>query len=215
MLDPVSSVIANRSGPLAQSASSLRERIKDGKESAVTQRPDVQRAKESDKVSVSFNLNDLQGLSQSVSVVQAQVREQLEVRFGIRKANEEEAESKTDEFQPPENASVNDILDFYSPQNTAERIVGFATSFFDVYAANHSKSTDEENINGFSNLIGNAIQKGFKEAEKILGDFEKLENIGKNIKETYNHVMKGLEEFRLEHFNDLGLQPQKPEIVSE
>ncbi len=214
MLDPVSSVIANRSGPLAQSASSLRERIKDSKESSVTQKPDVQKANESDRVSVSFNLSDLQGLSQSVSVMQAQVREQLEVRFGIRKANEE-TEGKTDEFQPPENASANDILDFYSPQNTAERIVGFATSFFDVYAANHSESTDEENINGFSNLIGNAIKKGFEEAEKILGDFEELENIGENIKETYNLVMKGLKEFRLEHFNDLGLQPEKPEIVSE
>ncbi|MDP8245125.1 MAG: DUF5610 domain-containing protein [Candidatus Hinthialibacter antarcticus] len=162
--------------------------------------------RETDQVSISFNLQgDLSLLQQSVDEVQSQVRNQLEEYFGI---GGEETQALGIEFLPPEDASASALLDFFSPENTAERIVGFATSFFGNYAANHSDEDAEAQLEGFTNLISAAIKEGFGQAQGILGDLSGEEEVAQNINRTFSLVTGKIEEFRLENFNKLGLEPE-------
>jgi hypothetical protein len=151
------------------------------------QRPTHVQGPEKDSVDFHLHLGeDLDKLQQSVSLLHDKIREQMERLTNFTDLKPEEAR----QFLPPTDASAQDLLNFYNPQNSANRIVRFTTGFFSAYQNNHSDQTDDENIKGFVNLIQNAIDKGFVEAEKILGGFEKSGEIGKNIEKTYELVMK-------------------------
>ncbi len=212
MIDPVGSIPLSRltTSPKVSSINTKKESEKVNQSSPSKE---ILTKSKSDLVSLSFNLNgDLESLRESVTVVFDQVKMQLQEYYGLR-GQEGEEENDLSEYLPPEDASAQELLDFFSPKNTANRILDFTTGFFDLYAQNHQDESGEDKINGFSTLIGDAIQKGFEEAEKILGDFEELGPIGEKIEETYQMVLKGLNEFRQEHLNDLELQPEKPESL--
>ncbi|RJP31160.1 MAG: hypothetical protein C4527_08355 [Candidatus Omnitrophota bacterium] len=163
-----------------------------------------------DQVSLSFNLKaDVETLKESVTIIFGRIKNQLEEYYGLRGQEEEDSS----EFLPSEDASAQELLDFFGPEKTAERILNFTTSFFDSYQANHQDVSRDENVNQFTILIGDAIRKGFQEAEKILGDFNQLGKVGEKIKETYQTVLKGLENYRRENLNDLGLLPKQPESL--
>jgi len=244
MLDPVSSLIANRSGPLSQTRTaqddsrkvkatspdknvaakvkesdllSLSIGIKSAAASAAVavQNPvPAAKASQSDAVDLSFNLNgDPQALKDAVNTVYNQVKSQLEKYYGLTPSNATDAVGSTD-YLPPENASTQDLLDFFSPENTSNRIVGFATGFFGAYLQNHADASRQDKVNGFSDLIGGAVQQGFKEAGKILGNFDKLGEIGANIKKTYNLVMKGIEEFRQQFLSEYQIDDAETTNVS-
>ncbi|MBZ0257607.1 DUF5610 domain-containing protein [bacterium] len=167
---------------------------------------------ETDQVSISFNLQgDLSKLQQSVDEVQSQVKGQLEKYFGI---GGEETQALGTEFIPPDNASASDLLDFFSPENTSDRIVAFATSFFGNYAANHSNEDAQAQLDGFTTLISDAIEQGFGQAQGILGDLSGNEEISQNIDRTFSLVKEKIDSFRHENFNKLGLEPAPPEPVA-
>ncbi len=213
MIDPINSIPIARltqSDSLNSLKSSKKKEVSDNQSvAAIAKNTSIQ-----DRISLSFDLKgDLEKLSQSVATVQQEIKSQLENYFGILKEDGKEADPSR--FQPPEDASAQDLLDFYSPQNTANRIVDFATGFFSVYLQSHAEEETQDQVSPFTTLIGDAIKQGFDEAKEALGDLSGLDEISKNIDRTYGLVMEGLDQFRHEHFNELGLEPEKVNNVSD
>ncbi|MSS70298.1 MAG: hypothetical protein EXS64_02290 [Candidatus Latescibacteria bacterium] len=84
-----------------------------------------------------------------------------------------------------------------SPEATARRIVDFATGFLGVYAKNHANQDDKGQLEGFMALIGEAIDKGFRDARDILQGIADISGpISDNIDKTYALTQKGLDDFR-------------------
>jgi len=85
-------------------------------------------------------------------------------------------------------ALMDKIQDLFTPEKTAQRILDFALS---QYAPEGEDSTDQRQA--FADRIGDAIQKGFDEAQGILGRIE--ERIQEGIDQTHERVFRGLDEF--------------------
>ena len=86
-------------------------------------------------------------------------------------------------------------LDF-SPQATADRIVGMATSFFGAFQLNHQGQEKGIQIEGFTSLVKDAVKAGFEEAGSILSGIGDISpEIADDIDETFGLVMKGLDDF--------------------
>jgi len=136
--------------------------------------------------------DDLETAKKSVSMVFDRVREQITNTFGLRGADKDGAV----QLLPPENATGKEVISFFSPENTANRIVKFATGFFGAYSRNHSGQSQEENVTKFSALITDAIKEGFANAKKVLGKPDEESEIGKNIEKTFQLVLQGIEEFQ-------------------
>jgi len=84
-----------------------------------------------------------------------------------------------------------------SPKATAERIVAFATRFYEAYQKNHPELQGEDALNGFLDLMKGAIDKGFGDARKMLDGMQQLQGkVATDIDETYGLVQGGLEDFR-------------------
>jgi len=166
-----------------------------------------------DAVALNFNLRgDLQTLQNSVNTVFDRVQTQLENYFSITGQDPEAAE---EEFFPPEDASANEILEFFNPKNTAGRIVNFATGFFSNFAQNNPNLPAEEQTEEFTTLITDAVQKGFGEAKNILGDLSGNEDISQNIEQTYQLVLEGIEEYRVEFLKRFDIQAVDPDVQPE
>lgn len=171
-----------------------------------------------DSTEISLDLQgNLETLQESVTLIQYRIRNQLEKYYGL---TGQDAETIAKKFLPPEDSSAQSLMEFYSPHNTATRIVDFATGFLQSYLGNHKNRPDQENVEKFTLLITDAIQKGFEEAEKTLGGMKKLEKIGdggiaKNIKKTYDLVMEGLNQFRIEFLKRSEVRSVDPEVVQE
>ncbi|VAW88252.1 hypothetical protein MNBD_GAMMA18-2119 [hydrothermal vent metagenome] len=85
----------------------------------------------------------------------------------------------------------------FSPEATAERIVSFATGFLPNYQENNPELAGNEALDGFMDLMGGAIQKGFDEARGILESLQVLEgNVASGIDQTYQLIQQGLADFR-------------------
>lgn len=84
-----------------------------------------------------------------------------------------------------------------SPEATAERIVSFATQFFSVHQQQNSNMSLDEQLDSFMNIIGGAIDNGFKEARDILSGLKVLQgDIADGVDKTYGLVQEGLQAFR-------------------
>lgn len=187
MLDPIQAVSMNR----LIDSSNIQE-TRQTQETKTDQTTQSYKSSE-DSVSISFNLyGDLNKLSESLNIVNQQVKTQLEKYFGIVK----DSNKTKEDFLPKEDSSAQDIKEFYNPANTAKRIVDFTTGFFSQYMKNHTDKSEKDNMDGFITLTKNAIDKGFEQAKQTLGDFDKLGDIGANIKETYKRIVKGIEEYQ-------------------
>ena len=87
------------------------------------------------------------------------------------------------------------VIDF-SPEATAKRIVDFASSFFGAFQANNADQDGNSQIDGFSELIRGAIEKGFAQAKDILEGIAKIsQGVTADIDETLVLVMKGIDDF--------------------
>lgn len=96
-----------------------------------------------------------------------------------------------------------------SPEATAGRIVDFSTQFFSVYQGQNSSLSYEEQVDGFLEVIGGAIDKGIGEAKDILEGLQVYEgSIAEDVEATQALVHQGLEEFRERM---LGESSQEPE----
>lgn len=136
--------------------------------------------------------NDLGTAQKTVMNLFDRVREQLTDTFGLRGADVDDAA----QLLPPEDATGKEILTFFSPENTAQRIVSFATGFIEPYVQNHGGEASEENVSEFSSLITDAIKEGFAKAKEVLGNPKSDSEIGRNIEKTFQLVLEGIEEFQ-------------------
>ncbi|MFH1744478.1 MAG: DUF5610 domain-containing protein, partial [bacterium] len=84
------------------------------------------------------------------------------------------------------------------------------TGFLGAYRLNHASEKENEQVNGFTSLIREAIKKGFDEAIGVLGGLEDLGSVATNIKKTYDLVMQGLDEFQQERLDLLGEAENAP-----
>ncbi|MCH1929522.1 DUF5610 domain-containing protein [Shewanella sp. A25] len=84
-----------------------------------------------------------------------------------------------------------------SPEATADRIVSFATQFFSIHQQQNSSMGFDEQLSSFMDIIGGAIDNGFKEARDILSGLKVLEgDIAAGVDKTYGLVQEGLQAFR-------------------
>ncbi len=105
--------------------------------------------------------------------------------------------------------------DDYTPEKVADRIVSFATAFFDSFRKQHEEMNDQEALDAYMQIIGDAVDQGFNEAKDILEGLKVLEgDVADTIDQTYKLVQEGLEKFR-EGFNYGDDQGDKEESIQE
>lgn len=110
---------------------------------------------------------------------------------------------------PVSNEALNDQggMDYWSPENTAQRIVQGSTAFISGFQNAHPELQGEELVNRFLEVIGQGISDGFAQAKGFLGDFNVLsEDIESTIDQTYSYVQEGLQSFKNDY---LGITPDE------
>lgn len=96
-----------------------------------------------------------------------------------------------------------------SPQATADRIVGFATNFYQAFREQNPDLNDEDGLEQFMQEIGKGIDQGFADARDILTGLKKLEGkVATDIDETYSLIQQGLQEFK-----DRTLKPKTEDLT--
>ncbi len=88
-------------------------------------------------------------------------------------------------------------MEYWTPENTAKRIVDGSTAFLTSFQAANPELKGEDLINRFLAVVGGGITKGFDEAKGLLGDLNVLKgDIANNIESTFQLVQDGLHNFR-------------------
>lgn len=99
-------------------------------------------------------------------------------------------------------------MEYWSPENTANRIVQGTVGFFEAFKTSNPGLEGEALLDKFLNVIGGGINKGFEEAGSILKGFGVYEgSIKDNAEKTYELVQKGLQTFREQQMEQMGLKP--------
>jgi hypothetical protein len=84
----------------------------------------------------------------------------------------------------------------YSPEASAERIIGFSTQLFSAYKADNLEMGEADALTSFVDIISGGIEQGFAEAKEIL---KRLNvhggDIAENIEKSYDLVKAGLQSF--------------------
>jgi hypothetical protein len=92
--------------------------------------------------------------------------------------------------------AFDDGIDF-SPQAVADRIVGFATSFFSLYQQQHADDPLEDQLTNFLDVVGGGVDKGFGEAKDILTGLDVFNGeVEKNANQTYDLIFEGFSKFK-------------------
>ncbi|MDR1611854.1 MAG: DUF5610 domain-containing protein [Planctomycetota bacterium] len=99
--------------------------------------------------------------------------------------------SKTD--KPSATGMVDDIKDYFSPANTADRILDFAASFFPMSDAFKKGGDTEDARSEFAQTMRDAIQKGFDQAMGKLGKVS--DSVQDGIDETHRLTFQGIDDF--------------------
>ncbi|GAB6070546.1 DUF5610 domain-containing protein [Thiomicrorhabdus hydrogeniphila] len=103
-------------------------------------------------------------------------------------------------------------MDYWTPENTAKRIVDAATMFLGGFQKANPDLEGEELMNKFMDVVGGGLTQGFDEAKSILGDLDVLQgDIATNIDSTYQLVQDGMQNFKNQY---LGLN-QTDEAITE
>jgi len=87
--------------------------------------------------------------------------------------------------------ALDKMREFFSPENTAQRIFDFAVSQYPLHL--DGAEDTEETRQAFADFIGDAIQEGFDEAAAILGVLP--ESVQAEINETHELVFAKLDAF--------------------
>jgi hypothetical protein len=104
-----------------------------------------------------------------------------------------------------ENLEKQGGMEYWSPENTADRILSGATGFLEGFKKVHPELEGEELMNKFMEVVGGGLQQGFDEAQGILEELKVFDGMVKdNFTATTDLVNKGMENFRRDY---LGLPP--------
>lgn len=96
-----------------------------------------------------------------------------------------------------ENAIQNAASQDNSAEATAQRIVDMSTAFYDQYLQQNKLEDNEESRGKFIDLVSGGFEKGFKEAQDILGGLKVLEgDVAAGIDKTHELVLAGFAAFR-------------------
>ena len=107
-------------------------------------------------------------------------------------------------------------MEYWSPENTANRIVQGTTGFFQAYKDANPDVQGEELLDKFLGVIGGGIETGFKDATDILEGFGVYEgSIKENAEKTYDLVQQGLQAFREQQMQAMGLTPKADETLTQ
>jgi hypothetical protein len=90
-------------------------------------------------------------------------------------------------------AAIQELTDYFSPENTANRITNLATSFFPLYAQQHNLEDTPEARQEFVSLITPSIDKGYEQALGELGSLP--EEISSELEKTMELVKNSLAAF--------------------
>lgn len=103
-------------------------------------------------------------------------------------------------------------MDYWTPENTANRIVEGATAFLAGYQKAHPELEGEALMNSFMEVVGGGISQGFDQAKGVLGDLKVLKegDIESNIDLTFKLVQSGLDSFKNQY---LGIKSSEPETI--
>jgi len=85
------------------------------------------------------------------------------------------------------------LQEYFSPENTARRILDVATSFFSLSEVFKAEGESEASRQKFADFIGGAISEGFRQAKAILGELP--EDVKAGIDKTNSLVFAGLDDF--------------------
>lgn len=103
-----------------------------------------------------------------------------------------------------------------SPEATAGRIVDFATSFFGSFQNNHADDDGTTQIDGYSQLIKDAVEEGFTQSRDLLEGIGKISGqVSDDINRTYELVMQGLDDFASTQRASLTPEPAPEDVAEE
>ncbi len=88
---------------------------------------------------------------------------------------------------------IDKIAGEFTPEKTADRIYGFAVSWYEKWRTDQKLEDSEESRKQFSEYIGKAVDKGIGEARQILGKVP--DSIKAGIDETQSLVHSKLDDF--------------------
>jgi hypothetical protein len=95
-----------------------------------------------------------------------------------------------------------------SAEATAERIVNLSTAFYAKYLEKNKLEDNEESRGKFIDVISAGFEKGFKEAQDILGGLKVLSgDVAAGIDKTHELVLKGFADFKAGTTATTGPQP--------
>ncbi|WFE68521.1 DUF5610 domain-containing protein [Thiomicrospira sp. R3] len=106
-------------------------------------------------------------------------------------------------------------MDYWSAENTAGRIVQGTTAFFEAFKQSNPNLEGVGLLDKFLSVIGGGIESGFKDATDMLKGFGVFDgSVKDNAEKTYDLVQKGLQDFRAQQMEKMGLNPavEKPEV---
>ena len=103
-----------------------------------------------------------------------------------------------------------------TPEATASRIVDFATGFLEAFEANNQSDAAEARIEGFMNVIREAISEGFQHAREFLEGIKKLsETVDENITKTFEVTNTLLDRFHQAQLDNLAASEAESEDIAE
>lgn len=100
-------------------------------------------------------------------------------------------------------------MEYWTPENTAKRIVEQATAFYSSFEKAHPELEGEALMAHFVDVIGGGIELGINEARNILDDLNVLEgSIAENITQTQNLVFAGLKNYEQNFLSQLNTEKE-------
>jgi len=88
-------------------------------------------------------------------------------------------------------------MDYWSPENTAKRIVSGAGNFLEGFKKAHPKLEGQALMDHYMEVVGGGLKQGFNEAKDILSELKVFDGqIKNNYQTTFDLVQKGMEDFK-------------------
>jgi len=146
---------------------------------------------------------DATGNSEDIQKIMDYIKKEYEdMRTQILKEFFKKTDGKTDESGDVKETSDLAIPEYWNAENTSQRIVDFALQFYDAF-----QGAGQD----FLQMIKDAIDKGFKEANDLLGDLP--DPISQLVSDTHDLVMQKLDKWAEEKGILNAVQDQNESIV--
>jgi len=162
-----------------------------------------------DKEVYGVSVSNQTKFSQEASIVSHFFSDKESVLPDSMKLTYQAAIEKINEILNPENDNVDDKITqeklnekgmgYWSPKNTADRIIEQASSFLVAFQKAHPELEGQALLDKFDEVVGGGLRQGFSEAKSVLEDLKVFNGeVEENFSSTFNLVEKGMLDFRNE-----------------